>query len=87
MRWKAADGNMGIKGKILAIEPMKMVQYSFTTQKDIVTLTLEEGDNGTLLSVTHGDFAKKPDGEACYRGADAGWDMNLEKIKELAEMG
>lgn len=83
MHWKAADGV--IEGKIIAIEPNKLLRYSFTMPQDIVTLTLDERGGSTRLSVTHGDFAEKPDGEECYQGALAGWGMSLPKIKELAE--
>ncbi len=85
MHWKTADGTIDMQGTILALEPNKMIRYSFTMPQDIVTLTLEEGNRQTVLSVTHGDFAEKPDGEECYIGAVAGWDMNLPKIKEIAE--
>lgn len=83
MLWKSADGN--IDGQIIAIEPTRLLRYSFTMPQDIVTIILDEGAEGTLLSVTHGDFADKPDGEECYCGALAGWEMNLSNIKELAE--
>jgi uncharacterized protein YndB with AHSA1/START domain len=83
MHWKAADGE--IEGKIIAIEPNKLLRYSFTMPQDIVTLTLDQRDGQTLLSVIHGNFAEKPDGEECYQGALAGWGMSLPKIKELAE--
>jgi uncharacterized protein YndB with AHSA1/START domain len=85
MHWKTADGKIDMEGKIIAIEPKKMIRYSFTMPQDIVTLILDEQNRHTILSVTHGDFAEKPDGEKCYLSADAGWDMNLQKIKELAE--
>jgi uncharacterized protein YndB with AHSA1/START domain len=83
MHWKAADGE--IEGKIMSFEPNELVRYSFTMPQDIVTLTLDEREGRTLLSVTHGDFAEKPDGEECYQGALAGWGMSLPKIRELAE--
>lgn len=74
-----------MEGTILALEPNKMIRYSFTMSQDLVTLTLDEGNRQTVLSVTHGDVVKRPDGEECYIGAVAGWDMNLPKIKEMAE--
>ena len=83
MHWKAAGGE--IEGKLIDIEPNKLLRYSFTMPQDIVTLTLDERGGQTLLSVTHGDFAEKPDGEEYYQGALAGWGMSLPKIKELAE--
>ena len=83
MHWNATDGK--IEGKIIDIEPSKLLRYSFTMPQDIVTITLNEGTEHTVLSVRHGDFAEKPDGEECYQGALAGWDMNLSNIKELAE--
>ncbi|WP_134703010.1 SRPBCC domain-containing protein [Ammoniphilus sp. YIM 78166] len=85
MYWKTAEGTIDIEGKILGIEPVKMIRYSFTMPQDIVILTLDERNRNTVLSVVHGDFAEKPDGEECYLGALAGWDMNLPKIKELTE--
>ena len=85
MRWRNASGEIDTEGKILAIEPGKLLRYSFTMPEDIVTLKLDEQNGQTVLSVIHGDFTDKPDGEECYLGAVAGWDMNLPKIKELAE--
>jgi uncharacterized protein YndB with AHSA1/START domain len=85
MRWKTTDGEIDLEGQVLAIEPERMLRYSFTMPEDVVTFTLEEQNGQTVLSVTHGDFSKKPDAEECYAGALAGWAMNLPKIKELAE--
>ena len=85
MRWKTANGKIDLEGKIIAIEPEKMIRYSFTMPQDLVTLTLDEQNGQTVLAVTHGDFTQKPDSEECYLGALAGWEMNLPKIKELAE--
>ncbi|MGM0876107.1 MAG: SRPBCC family protein [Bacillota bacterium] len=85
MEWKTAEGKIDMQGKIISIEPRKMIRYTFTMPKDIVTLWLDERNEHTVLSVTHGDFTDKPDGEECFYGAAAGWEMNLPKIKELAE--
>jgi uncharacterized protein YndB with AHSA1/START domain len=85
MRWKTAAGEIDLEGQVLAIEPGKMLRYSFTMPEDIVTLRLEERNGQTVLSVTHGDFSQKPDAEECYAGALAGWAMNLPNIKKLAE--
>lgn len=85
MYWKNADGEIDLVGKIIDITPGKLLRYTFTMPQDIVTLSLTEENKFTVLSVIHGDFAEKPDGEECYLGALAGWDMNLQNIKELAE--
>ncbi|MEX1020604.1 MAG: SRPBCC domain-containing protein [Litorilinea sp.] len=85
MRWKTADGEIDLESQILAIQTARLLRYSFTMPEDIVTLALEERDGQTVLSVTHGDFSKKPDAEECYAGALAGWAMNLPNIKGLAE--
>ncbi len=85
MYWKTSSNSIDLEGEIIAIEPQRLIKYSFTTHQDIVVLKLEVQNGKTALSVTHGDFANKPDSEKCYLGAVAGWDMNLPKIKELAE--
>jgi uncharacterized protein YndB with AHSA1/START domain len=85
MQWKSSDGD--VEGRILEIVPRRLLQYTFTMPQDIVTLALDEDAGRTLLTVRHGDFADKPDGQECYQGALAGWEMNLSNIKALAELG
>ena len=86
--WKDSNGKIDIQGKVIAVVPYKMLRFSFkadTPLQEEITYRLEEQDGHTLLTISQGDFGNTPEHEECYPGAVAGWDMNLPKIKELAE--
>ena len=94
--WKgAADGVIYVKGNLLELDMERL--FRFTTfdpnsgMEDVpsnystVTIELTPVDGGAALSVTQGDFAGMADGKNRFMSAEAGWDMVLPKIKEIAE--
>ena len=94
--WKgAADGVVYVKGNLIALEKEKL--FSFTvfdpnagiedTPSNYTTVVIELTPvNGTTaLTVTQGDFTGVVDGRNRFMSTEAGWDMVLPRIKELAE--
>jgi len=94
--WRgAADGVVYVKGSLLALEKEKL--FSFTvfdpnagiedTPSNYTTVVIElnAGNGSTTLTVTQGDFTGMADAENRLMSTEAGWDMVLPKIKELAE--
>ena len=94
--WKgASDGVIYVKGNLLRLEKEKLFEFTvFDPNSGIedvpsnystVTIELTPGNGGTLLSVTQGDFAGMADGKNRFMSAEAGWDVVLPKIQEMAE--
>jgi len=94
--WRgAADGIVYVKGDLLALVKEKI--FSFTVFdpnagiEDVpanyttVIIELVPGDGSTTLTVTQGDFTGMADAENRFMSTEAGWDMVLPRIKELAE--
>ena len=94
--WRgAADGIVYVKGDLLALVKEKI--FSFTVFdpnagiEDVpanyttVIIELIPGDGSTTLTVTQGDFTGMADAENRFMSTEAGWDMVLPRIKELAE--
>jgi len=95
--WKgAADGVIYVKGQLLALEKERLFKFTtFDPNSGIedahsnyttVTIELTPGNDSTGLSITQGDFAGMADGENRFMSTEAGWDMVLPKIKEMAEL-
>ncbi|MBC7554326.1 MAG: SRPBCC domain-containing protein, partial [Taibaiella sp.] len=87
-----------VKGIIKAIETGKYLAYTTidpnnTTIEDkpenhlYVAYNLVKVENGTLLTVTQGDYAIAVDGQKRYDDAIAagGWSTILEQIKNISE--
>jgi uncharacterized protein YndB with AHSA1/START domain len=88
-----------VKGKIVEIEPNRKLVYTVIDPnnpaiEDIpenyltVTYQLHEDEDGTLLTVTQGDYSKVADGERRYKESynnGEGWNPILTKIKEQVE--
>ncbi len=87
-----------VKGHILEISaPQKLVYSVFdpnSTMEDIpsnylhVTYSLEENKEGTILTVTQGDYNTVAEGERRYKESynnGEGWNPILLQIKALAE--
>jgi uncharacterized protein YndB with AHSA1/START domain len=96
--WKNAAGKVYVYGKVVALEPNKLLQFTVRSvkpelqpisgsDKDDITQTyvLLEQDGNTSLSIEHGDFSMLANGEKIGPGAMTVWDKVLPKIKELAE--
>lgn len=94
--WRgAADGVVYVKGDLLALVKEKI--FSFTvfdpnagiedvpSNYTTVILELVPGGGSTTLTVTQGDFTGMADAENRFMSTEAGWDMVLPRIKELAE--
>jgi uncharacterized protein YndB with AHSA1/START domain len=94
--WRgAADGVVYVKGDLLALVKEKI--FSFTvfdpnagiedapSNYTTVVMELIPGDDSTTLTVTQGNFTGMADAENRFLSAEAGWDMVLPRIKELAE--
>jgi uncharacterized protein YndB with AHSA1/START domain len=94
--WRgAADGIVYVKGDLLALVKEKI--FSFTvfdpnagiedvpSNYTTVIIELIPGDGSTTLTVTQGNFTGMADGENRFLSTEAGWDMVLPRIKELAE--
>ena len=88
-----------VKGKILEIEPEKMLKYTvidpFASYADIpenylnVTYQLEEKNQKTTLTVTQDGFETAAEGEKRYKDTynnGEGWNPLLVQIKEIAEV-
>ena len=91
MLWKLADGTAGAEGNVSAVEPPRLLRYSFKandpkrSKQENLTFRLDEFDGRSKLSVSVGDFGDTPEHEACYPGAVEAWDRSLPRIKDLAE--
>jgi uncharacterized protein YndB with AHSA1/START domain len=94
--WRgAADGIVYVKGNLISLDEEKLFEFTvFDPNAGIedvpanystVIIELIPGDGFTTLIVTQGDFAGMADGENRFLSAEAGWDMVLPKIKEMAE--
>ncbi len=95
--WRgAADGVLYVKGKIVAIEPPRHLQYTVfdpnSTIEDIpanyltMTYDLDKiSDRVTKLEITQGDFATVAEGERRYKDSNDGDDSMMKAIKQLAE--
>lgn len=92
-----SDGIIYVKGNLKAFE--KPRKFSFTVfdpnaaYADIpanyltATYTLSKQQNGTLLEVTQGDYAKVAEGNKRYQDsvASGGWMPVLEGVRKIAE--
>lgn len=87
-----------VKGAILQIEPLHILEYSvIDPNSDIadvpenyvnVTYSLEEVAGQTVLTVKQGDFSKVADGQRRYEETlnnGEGWNPILVQIKAIAE--
>ena len=98
VKWRNADGDVYVNGRVLTVEPGKLLRFSARSTNpalqpmsgldadDIThTYALLEQAGHTTFSITHGDFSKLANGEAILPKAKTVWDQVLPRIKELAE--
>jgi uncharacterized protein YndB with AHSA1/START domain len=69
--------------KVLAVEPLKTLSYTWDTLglESVVTFTLTPTGAGTHLRMEHTGF--RPDQQAAYKGATYGWQNflgNLDRV-------
>jgi uncharacterized protein YndB with AHSA1/START domain len=84
-----------IKGKILDIEPGRLVRYTAWSKNSgladipsnhtIVTAVINDNTSGCDLSITDENFGSDPGAEKRYQDSVKGWDMVLKGLKELVE--
>ncbi len=75
--------------EVLAVEPNKMVSYSWGSTSDkaafnltsVVTFTLTPTQTGTHLRMEHSGF--RPDQPQAYQGAKYGWPQFLGKLEQV----
>jgi uncharacterized protein YndB with AHSA1/START domain len=99
--WKGVfDGKelVAVKGEVIAIEPGRLLKYTVIDPNNpaipdvpenylTVTYAVQNDNNGTLLTVTQGDYATVAEGEKRYNDtmAGGGWQSIIEQVKKLAE--
>lgn len=98
LEWKSVkDGVVYVKGHVVRIERHRLLEYTvfdpFGGFAEIpenhltVTITLEQKNGQTNVSIVQGDFSVVANGEKRYQDSLGGWDFILAKIKSLAEAG
>jgi uncharacterized protein YndB with AHSA1/START domain len=83
-----ANWNGIIDGKVLIVEPLKQLSYSWSSMGNnfLVLWTLSPTEAGTHLRLEQSGFG--PDQNAAYQGANYGWQRflgNLERVLTGAE--
>lgn len=84
--------NIEIHGKILAIEPQKMLKYQLKNGSDssattsTVTDTLSYANGLTTVSITD-DVGQGEGAEKRFSRSEKGWDKVLKGLKETVEAG
>jgi uncharacterized protein YndB with AHSA1/START domain len=101
VRWRNAKGDVYVEGHVTEVVPGQLLRFtvrdvanprlrpSSGRAEDEITQSYRLAGAGdrTVLSTTHGDFAKIADGETLYPLVGELWDRLLPTIKELAESG
>jgi len=91
--WKDIDGKSLASGKILKIEPGKMLKHNLfrdingvSTLTSVVTYELRGRQDGKTTLLARESFAEAQD-DKTFAAASAGWDAALAKLKAAAEGG
>ena len=76
------DVSVVIDCQVLAVEPNRTLSYSWNAfgLESVVTFTLTATDTGTHLRMEQSGF--RPDQEAAYKGARAGWHQFLAALEQ-----
>lgn len=98
MLWVGAqDGVTYVSGLLKSVQPNKEWIYTVfpvgasyedvETNHLVVSVTISESKNQTVLAIHQGDFTQVPDGAKRYAdtAAGGGWATILETIRDLAE--
>lgn len=80
----------GLDCEVLAVEPNRVLSYSWNHASDdpafalesVVTFTLTPTTTGTLLRMEQVGF--RPDQRQAFGGAQAGWPMHLQNLERVA---
>ena len=87
--WKGPDGTMYTHGKILQVDPGKLLQHELFDGKDkktllsVITYRFEEDGDKTVINAAEELNYTMP--EQDLEGAKEGWDYALQAVKGLAE--
>lgn len=87
--WKGLDGRMYTNGRILAVQPGKMIRHNLLhecnskEQTAIITYHFQEKQGNTLLQAREEIMYAVT--EKQYREVAQGWDVALEAVKKIAE--
>src|SRR5687768_8259141 len=87
--WKGLDGRMYTNGKILAVQPGKMIRHNLLDecnskeQTAVITYQFHEKQGSTLLQAREEIMYAVT--EKQYREASQGWDAALEAVRKIAE--
>jgi uncharacterized protein YndB with AHSA1/START domain len=97
VRWEDASAKAHVVGEVTAVEPPKLLHFTVRDPSgehdflnepgDGISYSLTEHDRRTTLTVSHGDFGKKPEYRKYYDEVGATWDRVLPIVKRLAEEG
>lgn len=89
--WKGLDGKMLTNGKILKIEPGKVLKHNLLkdvegipTLASVITYEFRGRQDGKTTLLARESFAEAQDAKA-FADAATGWDAALTKLKEVAE--
>ncbi len=94
--WKKDDGTVAVEGKVIALEPQKLLRFTVIdtsnpqrelarSNDDGITFELSEQNGMTTLHVLHGDFSVLEDAEQALQGTMESWGKVLPQIKALTE--
>lgn len=89
--WKDENGKMRTHGKILKIEPARMLKHNLLrdvdgvpTMTSVITYEFRGRQDGKTTLSARESFAE-PQKDKDFADADAGWDASLAKLKAVAE--
>ena len=91
--WRWLQGS-DIRGRILALEPGRLFQFTFGQQPDpdddiVVTVRFEETSDGdTLVTVTQENIADTPEAHVTWHmSCNLGWSFFITNLKAVMEHG
>jgi len=89
--WKDAEGRVLKRGRILKIEPAKLLKHNLTKEVDgvetmtsVVTYEFRGRQDGKTTLSARESFAEAQDAKA-FADASAAWDAALAKLKDAVE--
>lgn len=89
--WHGLDGKPRTKGRILKIEPAKLLKHNLVkdvdgveTMTSVITYEFRGRQDGKTTLSARESFAEAQDAKA-FAEASAGWDAALTKLKEIVE--
>jgi uncharacterized protein YndB with AHSA1/START domain len=83
------DGSTSSWGTVVEWDPPELVRFSWhagqaeDTAGEVEVQFDSAGDAGTVVTLTHSGWERRPDGAAARRGYDSGWDPVFESLAAL----